>query len=90
MMNTKATTPLTNQEWRAMVARAAAPLAEATETAPAPAPVAQQDPASVQVLREPAQASAQDAQPGPNSCDLIAVQTHAVTRTNRQKMFVSI
>ena len=73
-----------------MAARAAAPPAEATEPALAHALVAQQDPASVQVLREPAQAPAQDAQPGPTSCELIAVQTRAVTRTHQQKMFVSI
>ena len=89
----KAATPLTNQDRRAIVARAAradAPPAEATEPAPDPAPVAQQDPSSVQVLHEPAQAPAEDAQPGPTSCEPIAVQTHAVTRTHRQKMLVSI
>ena len=70
--------------------RASALPAEATEPTSAPAPVAQQDPASVHIHREPAQAPAQDAQPGPTSCELIAVQTCAVTRTHRQKMFVSI
>ena len=84
-MKTKAATPLTNQEWREM---AAAPPAEATEPAPAPAPVAQQNPASAQV-REPAQAPAQVAAPAPISCELIAVQTRAVTRTHWQKMFVT-
>ena len=81
-MKTKAATPLTNQEWRAMAARAAAQPAEATEPAPAPAPVAQQDPASAQV-REPAQAPAQDVAPAPTSCELIAVQTRTVTKTHR-------
>ena len=72
-----------------MAARAAAPPAEATENPPAPAPVAQQDPASAQV-REPAQAPAQGASPAPTRCELIAVQTRTVTKTHRQKMFVSI
>ena len=86
----KAATLLMNhEEWRAMAARASALPAKATEPAPAPAPVAQQDPASVQV-REPAQAPAQDAAPAPTSCELIAVQTRAVTRTHRQKIFESI
>ena len=89
-MKTKAATPLTHREWSAMAARAAAiAMAEATEAAPAPAPVAQQDPASAQVL-QPAPAPAQDAPPALASCELIAVQTHAVTRTHRHKIFVSI
>ena len=89
-MMANAATPLTNHdERRAMAARASALPAEATEPAPAPAPVAQQDPASAQV-REPAQAPAQDAAPAPTSCELIAVQTRAVTRTHRHKLFVSI
>ena len=93
-MMAKAATPLTNhEEWRAMVAtvvRASALPAEATEPAPAPTSVAQQDPASVQVLRELAQAPAYDTQPDPTSCELIDVQTCVVTMTHRQKMFVSI
>ena len=92
-MMANAATPLTNHdERRAMAARAArasALPAEATEPAPAPAPVAQQDPASAQV-REPAQAPAQGAAPAPTRCELIAVQTRTVTKTHRQKMFVSI
>lgn len=87
-MKTKAATPLKNQERTAMAARAAAPPAEATEPAPAPTP-AQQYPASARVP-EPAQVPAQDAAPAPTSCELIAVQTRAVTRTHRQTMFVSI
>ena len=78
-----------HEERRAMAARASALPAEATEPVPAPAPVAQQDPALAQV-REPAQAPAQDAAPAPTSCELIAVQTRTVTKTYRQKMFVSI